>query len=124
MPRLAGLGFQIGLQQPLCPVLGAGIPQKGRAAPARRGHPVLSVQKDRVRRDGKPPVGIQIKLHHRFQRDLVQQQPVGVHDVDPVAQLRQHIAAKGGGVRAGNSLTTSMERTLPIRWLSIRIVSR
>ena len=24
MPRLAGLGFQIGFQQPLCPVLGAG----------------------------------------------------------------------------------------------------
>ena len=36
------------------------------------GYPVLSVQKDRVGRDGKPPIGVQIKLHHRFQRDLVQ----------------------------------------------------
>ena len=101
MPRFAGLGFQIGFQQPLCPVLGAGIPQKIRRHRLAGGYPVLAVQKDRVGRDGKPPVGVQIKLHHRFHRDLVQQQPVGVHDVHPVAQFRQHIAAKGGGVRAG-----------------------
>ena len=105
MPGLAGLGFQIGFQQPLCPVLGAGIPQKIRRHRLAGGYPVLAVQKDRVRRNGKPPVGVQIKLHHRFQRDLVQQQPVGVHDVDPVAQFRQHIAAKSSGVRAGKEQT-------------------
>ena len=114
MPRLAGLGFQIGFQQPLCPVLGAGIPQKVGRHRLARGYPVLAVQKDRVGRDGNPPVGIQIKLHHRFQRDLVQQQPVGVHDVDPVAQLRQHIAAKSGGIRAGK------EQTAPAKGLQHR----
>ena len=114
MPGLAALGFQIGFQQPLCPVLGAGIPQKIRRHRLAGGYPVLAVQKDRVRRDGKPPVGVQIKLHHRFQRDLVQQQPVGVHDVDPVAQLRQHIAAKGGGIRAGK------EQTAPAKGLQHR----
>ena len=114
MPGLAALGFQIGFQQPLCPVLGAGIPQKIRRHRLAGGYPVLAVQKDRVGRDGKPPVGVQIKLHHRFQRDLVQQQPVGVHDVDPVAQLRQHIAAKGGGIRAGK------EQTAPAKSLQHR----
>ena len=114
MPGLAALGFQIGFQQPLCPVLGAGIPQKIRRHRLAGGYPVLAVQKDRVRRDGKPPVGVQIELHHRFQRDLVQQQPVGVHDVDPVAQLRQHIAAKGGGIRAGK------EQTAPAKGLQHR----
>ena len=114
MPGLAALGFQIGFQQPLCPVLGAGIPQKIRRHRLAGGYPVLAVQKDRVRRDGKPPVGVQIKLHHRFQRDLVQQQPVGVHDVHPVAQLRQHIAAKGGGIRAGK------EQTAPAKGLQHR----
>ena len=114
MPRLAGLGFQIGFQQPLCPVFGAGIPQKVGRHRLAGGYPVLSVQKDRVSRDGKPPVGIQIKLHHRFQRDLVQQQPVGVHDVDPVAQFRQHIAAKSGGIRAGK------EQTAPAKGLQHR----
>ena len=114
MPRLAGLGFQIGFQQALCPVLGAGIPQKIRGHRLAGGYPVLSVQKDRVGRDGKPPVGVQIKLHHRLQRDLVQQQPVGVHDVDPVAQFRQHIAAKSGGVRAGK------EQTAPAKGIQYR----
>ena len=114
IPGLAALGFQIGLQQPICPVLGAGIPQKVGRHRLAGGYPVLSVQKDRVGRDGKPPVGIQIKLHHRFQRDLVQQQPVGVHDVDPVAQLRQHIAAKSGGIRAGK------EQTAPAKGIQYR----
>ena len=114
MPGLAALGFQIGFQQPLCPVLGAGIPQKIRRHRLAGGYPVLAVQKDRVCRDSKPPVCIQIKLHHRFQWDLIQQQPVGVHDVDPVAQLRQHIAAKGGGIRAGK------EQTAPAKSLQHR----
>ena len=108
LPRgLPTLGLQIGCQQPLCPALGAGIPQEvrrhrlaggvTRSSPYRKtGYASVTVSR---------PVGIQIKLHHRFQRDLVQQQAVGVHDVDPVAQLRQHIAAKGGGIRAGKEQT-------------------
>ena len=44
---------------------------------------------------------IQIELGHRFQRNLVQQQPLRVLNGHMPPQLRQHIAAKGRGVLAG-----------------------
>ena len=68
----AHTGLQIRGQQPLCPALGAHIPQK----PCRRRHErrdlILPVQKLRVCFDAEAVRCVQIELHHRFQRDLVQ----------------------------------------------------
>ena len=106
----AHTGLQIRGQQPLCPALGAHIPQK----PCRRRHErrdlILPVQKLRVCFDAEAVRCVQIELHHRFQRDLVQQQTFRVHDVQLAAQLRQHIAAKGRGICAGKEQAFAAQR--------------
>ena len=57
-----------------------------------------------------PHVGrIQIELHHRLQRYLIQKQPVRVVDGDFPAQLRQHEAAKRYGILAGEKESTATE---------------
>ena len=94
----ADAGLQIGSQQPLCTTLGTHIPQEARRGRGKRRDLILSVQKFRVGLNAEAVRRIQIELHHRLQRDLVQQQAFRVHDVQPAAQLRQHIAAKGGGI--------------------------
>ena len=94
----ADAGLQIGSQQPLCTTLGTHIPQEARRGRGKRRNLILSVQKFRVGLNAEAVRRIQIELHHRLQRDLVQQQAFRVHDVQPAAQLRQHIAAKGSGI--------------------------
>ena len=97
----ADAGLQIRSQQPFCAALGTHVPQKARRGRGKGRDLVFAVQKFGV---GLHPEGVrrvQIELHHRFQRDLVQQQAFRVHNVELVAQLRQHIAAEGRGVSTG-----------------------
>ena len=109
--RGAGIGLlgQIGLKQPPRPPLCPGVPQQIRRS--RKGrHLILPVQKLRVGADG-PHVGrIQIELHHRLEGDLIQQQPVGVLDGKLSAQFRQHKAAEGYRVLAGEEKPAAAER--------------
>ena len=90
--------FQIPAQQTPCPLFGAGVPQQTGGGRLAGAHPVLPVQEFCMGRHSPHLRGIQIKLHHRFQRDLIQQQPLRVLNGHPVPQLRQHIAAECGGV--------------------------
>lgn len=59
--------------------------------------------------DGPHVRRIQIELHHRLQRDLIQKQPVRVVDGDLPAQLRQHEAAKRYGILAGEKESAATE---------------
>ena len=87
-------GLQVGSQQPRGPLFGPGIPQQATRGRGKGCHFFLPVQKLGVGRDGSHPGRVQIKLHHRFQRNLIQQQPLRILDGHVPAQLRQDKTAK------------------------------
>ena len=87
-------GLQVGSQQPRGPLFGPGIPQQATRDRGKGCHFFLPVQKLGVGRDGSHPGRVQIKLHHRFQRNLIQQQPLRILDGHVPAQLRQDKTAK------------------------------
>ena len=95
-PRL-----QVPPQQPPGPLFGAGIPQQTGRPRFLRRDAVLAVQKFKVRPHRFPRGRVKVKLHHRLQRDLIQQQAFGVLNGHPAAQLRQDVTAKGGGIPGG-----------------------
>ena len=102
-------GLQIRGQQLPGAALGADVPQQPRRSRRKGRDSVLSIEKFRMGFDAGVVRRIQIELHHRFQRDLVQQQPFRIHDVQPAAQLWQHIAAERRCVRAGKEQAFSAQ---------------
>ena len=87
-----------------------GIPQQTGRPRFLRCDAVLAVQKFKVRPHRFPRGRVEIKLHHRLQRDLIQQQAFGVLNGHPAAQLRQDIAAKGGGIPGGKEQALAAQR--------------
>ena len=104
-PRL-----QIPPQQPPGPLFGAGIPQQTGRPRFLRCDAVLAVQKFKVRPHRFPRGRVKVKLHHRLQGDLIQQQAFGVLNGHPAAQLRQDVAAKGGGIPGGKEQALAAQR--------------